>query len=136
MICPKCGKEAGESKFCPECGNTLTANVVIYSENNDSKVLDDTIKNTDKNPFDDNMNNSDKTDLKLKRIVMIILISVIVMIALIIILSSINEKNSTDDIDSNKTNEILSESNASKPDYSAFIIEDEKFSEGRGRIMV
>ena len=23
MICPKCGKEAGESKFCPECGTKL-----------------------------------------------------------------------------------------------------------------
>ena len=24
MICPKCGKDAGEAKFCPECGEKLT----------------------------------------------------------------------------------------------------------------
>ena len=25
MICPKCGKDAGEAKFCPECGTNLNA---------------------------------------------------------------------------------------------------------------
>ena len=25
MICPKCGKDAGEAKFCPECGENLSA---------------------------------------------------------------------------------------------------------------
>ena len=27
MNCPKCGKDVGESKFCPECGATLTDDV-------------------------------------------------------------------------------------------------------------
>lgn len=31
MICPKCGKDAGEAKFCPECGT----NLVVLSERND-----------------------------------------------------------------------------------------------------
>lgn len=26
MLCPRCGKEIGESKFCPECGANLSAN--------------------------------------------------------------------------------------------------------------
>lgn len=27
MTCPKCGKDAGEAKFCPECGEKMTQSV-------------------------------------------------------------------------------------------------------------
>ncbi|MBR4451053.1 MAG: zinc ribbon domain-containing protein [Clostridia bacterium] len=37
MNCPKCGKDAGESKFCPECGASITGDVTPDTQNEKSK---------------------------------------------------------------------------------------------------
>ncbi len=53
MICPKCGKEAGNSKFCPECGNPMD------SSDNFNNVKETTLQADDlSNKTDDNINKS------------------------------------------------------------------------------
>lgn len=34
MFCPKCGKDAGEAKYCPECGEILTQEFIAINETN------------------------------------------------------------------------------------------------------
>lgn len=38
MNCPKCGNEAGESKFCPECGFDMTNGIQTESEVNEKDI--------------------------------------------------------------------------------------------------
>ena len=37
MICPKCGKDAGAAKFCPECGEILAQESIATNETNPQK---------------------------------------------------------------------------------------------------